>query len=122
MSTGLSVPTLQRFRHRHPIPEGCRPWPTDPKEVVIEEPSMQQEIDAAMAAQAKGQGNIAKANDYELLKRVVVEVDGQFVSDHDWIERTSSQFRTSLRGLLGKILAVPDESFEELLKKGVVEA
>lgn len=125
MSTGFpAVQTLQRARHRLALSDAWRSFPDDPREVLMEEPSMQQEIDAAKAVAAKGLTGVPDALAYELLKRVVVQINGSEVTDHDWIERTSPLSRQILQVLLTRVMYPKkdgQESIDDLLKKVRVE-
>ncbi len=94
------------------IPEEDRSWPDDPETVTITQMSVAQELDAA-----KVEGDL----EYEIIRRTVTKLDGQPVTNLDWIERCSNPVRVWLRRAMNHI-NLPASSRNEKAAKKVQKA
>lgn len=100
----LTPQTIPGPRFDFKIPDSARQLPGDPRLVVMELPSTLAELEAYQA------GGVSIKATYELIQRVVVELDGKPVDQGlPWFDGISPKCRTLLVTALNRITLPSDE-------------
>jgi hypothetical protein len=103
----IATSGIRRPIYTWTIPEEARLFSTDPASFTMTPYTVADEIDAIKIA--KVTGNLQ----YEFIKKAVVQLNGQPVSDPDWLEKTSPPTRRLFSDALDDMLLPSDKTMSD---------